>query len=116
MHVLGADLHLDAMTLRAKDAGMQGAIAVGLGRRDVVLEAVGHHGVMAVNDAQGPIAIFDRIDHDPEGHDVGELLESDVLHLHLAPDGEGSLFPARHLGLDAVFLQDRAQLGQNAVD
>src|SRR3546814_7825679 len=41
MHVVRADLHLDAMPLRSDDGGVQRAVAVGLGGRDVVLEKIG---------------------------------------------------------------------------
>ncbi len=42
VHLAGPDLRLDALTLGADDAGMERAVVVGLGRRDVVLEAARH--------------------------------------------------------------------------
>ena len=51
--------------------------------------------------AQRVVAILDAADHDAERHDVRELLEADILLLHLAPDRVGCLFAAGDLGLDA---------------
>ena len=70
VHLFGADLDLDALTLGPENSRVQGPIAVGLGGRDVILEAFRDHRVGAVNDAESPVAIFDRVDDDAEGHDV----------------------------------------------
>ena len=71
VHLAGTDLHLDALTLRPDDAGMERAVIVGLGRRDIVFEPARHDRVMAVDDAQRLVALLDRFDRDTEGHDVG---------------------------------------------
>ncbi|MEZ4237561.1 MAG: hypothetical protein R3F59_15725 [Myxococcota bacterium] len=42
VHLLGADLDLDAAVLRADDRGVQQAVPVTTGPRDVILDAVGH--------------------------------------------------------------------------
>ena len=86
------------------------AVIVGLGRRDVVLEAARHHRPFGVHDAQRPIALLDIVDDDAEAEDVGQLLEGDVLALHLAPDRIGLLLPPAHLGLDAASRQLLAEL------
>src|SRR5262249_12831989 len=42
VHLLGADLQLDALVARADDGGVDRLVVVLLGRRDVVLEAARH--------------------------------------------------------------------------
>src|SRR3546814_5767485 len=73
MHVVRADLHLDAMPLRSDDGGVQRAVAVGLGGRDVVLETPRHHRIAAVQQAERVVAVAQRADNHTEGHDVGKL-------------------------------------------
>src|SRR5690606_41659386 len=51
-------------------------------------EALRHHGVAAVNHAERGVAVGHAVDRDAKGHDVRQLLEADVLALHLAPDRE----------------------------
>ena len=96
--------------------GVEGAVGVGLGRADIVFEAPGQHVVAAVDDAQRRVAVGDALDDDPEGHDVGELLEAYVLAFHLAPDGERRLLAAGDLGTDAGGGQRGAQRLDDAVD
>ncbi len=43
VHILGANLDLNAAVFRPDNAGMDGAIAVGLGQGDIVLEPAWHH-------------------------------------------------------------------------
>ena len=92
VHFGGADLHLDALAFGPENAGVQRLVAVRLRRRDVILKTVGDHRIGAVGDAQGAIAVLDRVDHHPEGHDVGKLLEADILVLHFVPHRIGGLF------------------------
>ena len=80
------------------------------------LKRSGHHGVAAVDDAQRRVAVGHAVDLDPERHDVGQLLEADVLALHLAPDRERRLLAAEDLGLDAGVVQGLAQLGDDPLD
>ena len=101
VHFAGADLDFDALPLRAEHAGMEAAIAVGLGRRDVILEAARHDRIVAVDDAERLIALLDACRRRAKGHDVGKLLEADILALHLAPDRIRRFFAPRHLRLDA---------------
>src|SRR3546814_10043378 len=81
MHVVRADLHLDAMPLRSDDGGVQRAVAVGLGGRDVVLETPRHHRIATVQQAERVVAVAQRADNHTEGHDVGKLFKGDVLAL-----------------------------------
>src|SRR5262249_21029300 len=114
VHLAGADLHLDPLALGPDYARVQRAVLVGFRRRDVVLEPPGHHGVVAVDHAERVVALLDSVDHDTEGHDVGELLEAHILALHLAPDRIGRLFATGDLRLDAAVAQGFLELGDDA--
>ena len=96
VHVGGADLHLDLLVagLAQGHAGVDGLVAVGLGRADVVFEAAGDDGEGGVDRAQGGVAGVAGRHDDAEGHDVRELFEGDVAALHLLPDGEGGFLAA----------------------
>ena len=102
VHLLGADLQLDALLAGTDHRRVDGAIVVLLGRRDVVLEAAGHHRPGGVNDAERLVAFGHRLDDHAERKDVGQLLEADRLAFHLAPDRIGALVAALHLGDDAA--------------
>ena len=109
MHVLGADLDFDALLFRPDHRGVDGAVAVGLGRGDEILEALRHHLPVGVHDAERAVAILLVFDDDAEAENVGELLEIELLVLQLAPDRERPLGAAIDPGLDAM-------LGQLALD
>src|SRR3954454_22360470 len=94
VHVAGADLHLDALPLRADHAGVQRAVVVRLRCGDEVFEAPGDDVIGGVDDPQRVIALPGIVDEHTESHDVGELLERDVLALHLAPDRIGRFLAA----------------------
>ncbi len=102
VHIVGADLQLDALAAGADDGGVDRAIVVLLRRRDVVLEAAGHVRPGGVGDADGGVAVGDGVDEDAEAVDVGELLEGDRIALHLAPDRIGLLLPPLDLDFDAA--------------
>jgi hypothetical protein len=46
-----------------------------------------------MEDSQRLVTLIKIVHHDPEGHDIGELFEGDVLALHLPPDRIGPLDP-----------------------
>ena len=69
-----------------------------------------------MNDAQRPIAALHRANDNPEGHDVGELFEADVLTLHLAPDRMRALLTAGHLCLEAEIGQLFRQAATDPLD
>ena len=57
------------------------------------------------------VALRDVGHDDAERHDVGKLLERDVLVLHLAPDRIGRLLASGDLGDKAALLEGLDQLG-----
>src|SRR5882757_1206019 len=93
VHLYGADLQLDALLAGADHRGVDRAIVVLLGGRDIVLEAAGHHRPGGVDDAERLVAFRRLAHHNTETEDVGELLEADRLALHLAPDRIGAFAP-----------------------
>src|SRR5262249_252392 len=105
VHIPGADLQFDALLARADYRGVNGAIVVLLGRRDVVLEATRDHRPGRVHDAERLVALGQALHHDADAENVGKLLEADGFALHLAPDRISALAPPRHLGGDAAFGQ-----------
>jgi hypothetical protein len=109
VHVARADLDFDALAFGADHARVQRLVAVRLRRRDVVLEASGHHRVGGVDHAERAVAVFDAVDLDAERHDVGQLFEADVLFLHLQPDRIRRFFAPGDLGLQAAVGQGLAQ-------
>ena len=84
VHLGGADLDLDLVALGALDHGVQRLVTVALGLGDVVLEPLGTVPPALVEVAErGPTG--PGVGHDdPEGQQVVDLLELELLGLHLA--------------------------------
>ena len=97
VHLARADLQLDALLARPNHGGVDRAIVVLLGGRDVVLEAARDHRPCRVHDAERLVAFGQRLHDDAETDDVGELLEPDRFALHLAPDRVGTLAATGYL-------------------
>ncbi len=116
IHVLGADLHLDAQAARPDHGRMQRAIVVRLGRRDEVLEPLGHHGPGPVDHAQGAIAVVLAVHDDAEAIDVRQGRKAHRLALQLAPDRIGRLLAALDPGLDPRLAQHLLDLGRDRLD
>src|SRR6202011_5165579 len=107
------DLQFGALLAGADDGGMDRAIVVLLRRRDVILKAARHERPFGMNDADRAVAILDRGYDHAEAEDIGALLETHCLALHLSPDRIGPLLAALYLGLDLLF---RELLGEFALD
>jgi len=101
VHGQGPDLDLERDPLGADHRGMQGLVHIGLGHRDIVLEAAGHRLVQLMDQAQDSIAVGNRIDDDPGGEQVIDLFELLALGLHLAIDAVEMLGPAFDICFDA---------------
>jgi hypothetical protein len=69
-----------------------------------------------VHDAECTVAVLIGVDEDAKGHDVGELLERDVLALHFAPDRVRAFFAAEHRCAKAYLGKIALQLPGNAGD
>ena len=116
MHFGSADLDFHARVAGMDHAGVQRAIAVALGRRDIVLEPPRHHRPAAMDDAKRAVAILLGRHDGAERHHVRKLLETDVPFGHLAEDRIGMLFAARHLRLHAGAREQQLQVQCDAVD
>ena len=116
LHFMSADLHLDPLVLRSDHAGMQGSVIVRFRGRDVILEATRNDRVAAVDLPKRLIALLHAIDRHPKRHDIGKLLEPDILALHLAPDRIRGFGTPRNLSLQADRLEALMELGNDLAD
>ena len=116
LHFAGADLQLDALLARPDHRGVDGAVIVLLGRRNVVLEASRNDRPRRVHDAERLIAFADIADDDAEAENIGQLLEADRLAFHLAPDRIGTLAAAGDFGGDAAVGELSSELFFNLGD
>ena len=116
MHAHGSDLQFNAMAFGAEDAGVQGAVAVRLGRRDVILESPRYHWVSTVCDTECLVAIVYVLDDEAKCHDVRKLFETDFVLLHLTPDRIRRFLATADLGVDAMLDQYIKKLIDDASD
>ena len=101
VHLLRADLHFQRAPVRADHGRVQAAVQVGLGTRDVVVELLRDRRPQVVHDAEGRIAVLQRIDDHAHRAHVEDLGEGQVLGAHLVVDREDVLGPALDLGMHA---------------
>ena len=83
VHLLGADLQLDTLPAEPDDGGVDRAVVVMLGDRDVVLEASWNDFPVGMHDAQRPVAVGNVRHDDAKADHVRELLEGDLLAIDL---------------------------------
>ncbi len=98
LHLVGADLNLDALAAGADDRRVERLVHVGLRQGNVILEPAGDGCPARVDDAERRVAIGHRLDDHAERDDVVDLLVVAVLRLHLAVDGVKVLRSALHVG------------------
>ena len=111
VHLAGADLHLDRLAGRPDDRGVQALVEVELGHRDVVLEPAHHRPPAPVDAAERGVAVLHRVDDDPDGDEVEDVVELAALHDHLLVDAPQVLAAAGDLGVDAELGEPAADLG-----
>ncbi len=109
MHLLGADLDLHRLPLLPHYHCVDGLVAVGLGVGDIVVKFAGNMMEMGVDDAERRIAILQPLGDHPHRTHVEQLVEFEVLLLHLAPDAVDVFRSAIDLGLDPGFGKRIAQ-------
>ena len=111
VHTVRTDLYLYPSALLRHQRHVECLIAVGLGVGEPVAQTIGvrlvdlrdgHVDVEALVDLLFPDS---RGEDDAHGEDVVDLLEGDVLVLHLVPDGVGGLHTFLDLILDTHLLQ-----------
>ena len=104
VHLGGADLHLERKPPLAHHRGVQRLVAVRPRHRDEVLDAARHRRPRLMDDPERRVAVAHRAGHDPQRHEIVDLLEIDLLPPQLLMDAEQPLDPPvdvdhRHLGL-----------------
>ena len=99
VHAAGADLDLDIGPVTVLDRDVEGFVAVGLGVRHPVAQALGVLLVFLGNEgehlpAEFPLQfgiVLGAVDDEADGEHVEDALEGDVLLDHLGPNGVGGL-------------------------
>ncbi len=109
-HVAGADLQFDALLAGPDHRGVDRAVVVLLRRRNVILETARHDRPRGVDDTERLITLRDGADDDAEAENIRELLETDSLALHLAPDRVRALAAAQHFDVDAAVAELSCEL------
>jgi hypothetical protein len=114
VHLRGPDLDLHPLPVRADHRGVEGLVLVGLGKRDVILEATRDRRPDRMHQPQS------RVDHlplslqnDPEGDHVVDLIETEALGFHLVVDRSEVLEATGDLDEEAGADQ---LLGENPLD
>ena len=117
VHLARADLHLHALAVRADHGRVQRLVGVGLGQRDVVLEAARHGRPDRVDQTERVVdGLLGAVEDDPERDHVVDLLERDALLLHLRVDRGEVLEPAGHLRPEPGLAELRGQNSLHLVD
>ena len=115
VHLPRADLHLDGLALGPQHRGVDGAVEVVLGRRDVIVELAGNVGELSVHQAERGITVSHGVGDDAHGTQVENLFEGELLALHLPVDAVDVLGAAVDLGRDAAALSMVSRLRHNSV-
>src|SRR5262249_9663102 len=117
MHVTGADLHFDRPSAEAHHRGVQRLVHAVLGIRNVVVELARYWPPQVVYDAEGVVAIVDRLYEHAERQQVVDFVEALTLRLvarHLLIDAEDVLRATLHFRGDVVLgkllVEDRLDL------
>ncbi len=109
VHLVCSNLDLVKTAARTEDRRVQGAVHVGLGRRDVVVESLGQRCPLVVNHSQRMVAVLDGLYLHPDRHQVIDLLVRLATLDDLVVNRPEVLRPARNLTGDAGFFQLFAQ-------
>ena len=123
VHTLGADLDLHPIASFAHQRAVQRFVAVALRRLDPVAEAIR---LETVNACDGGIYVIAhlpfldrivslRLEDDAHRIQVENLVEGDVLGLHLVPDGVRSLHPLLYFIFVAVGFEGLVDRGYEIV-
>lgn len=122
LHALRADLHLDPHSVGSHHRRVQRLVAVGLGHRNPVPQPVGLGGVnVGDRGVNLPALGFlrrkrQRLEDDADGEQVVNLLERNLLALHLAPDRVDAFHASRNLVVDVVAVERGDDRGVELVD
>ncbi len=122
VHAAAAYLHLNPFARLAHECGVEGLVAVGLLVVHPVAQAVGMglvYGAGDVVDFEAFVRFvhaFRHFEYDADGQDVVDLLEGDMLRLHLRPDAVGFLDARLYFVLDACLVELLPDGGRELVE
>ena len=105
VHLLRPYLHLERVSVRTDDGGVQRLVHVALRIRYVVVEKPRYRLPYRVDEAEHLIALADGLDYDAQRKKVVELLQRKVLAAHLFVDAVEMLRASLYRGLDALLPQ-----------
>ena len=110
VHVIGADLHLQGLNIRAHHSGVQRLVHPVLGRGNVVLEASRHRVVQRMNRAHRGVTIAHGIHQNADAHQVKDLIKLVTPDNHLLVDRPIVLGPAHDLSVQAELAHGQLDL------
>src|SRR4051794_24103943 len=105
VHLARADLDLEGQPLGPDHRRVQRLVHVELRHRDEVLEPPGERLPQRVDDAHRAVGVLHRVDDDPHGREVVDLVELAALLGHLRVDRVEVLRAPEDLGVDAERLE-----------
>src|ERR1035437_4579562 len=105
MHLLGADLDLEGLPVRADHAGVERLVEIGPRNGNEILNASGDGAPLIVDHTERRVAVLDRVGEDAQRHEIVDLVERDLLAAHFLEDGEGPLEAAIDTRGDAFAAQ-----------
>src|SRR4051794_38976856 len=105
VHLARADLDLERQSLGPDHRRVQRLVHVELRHRDEVLEPPGQRLPQRVDDAHRAVGVLHRVDDDPHGREVVDLVELAALLRHLRVDRVEVLRAPEDLGVDAERLE-----------
>ena len=98
VHLARANLHFHPLPARPDHRGMQRLVHVGLGQRDVILEAPRHRLPVRMHDAERFVTFADRVNDDAKRDQIVNFFEAEPQLLHLRVNRKEMLGPAGDLG------------------
>ena len=116
VHLMGPDLHLEGPALRAYNGGVKRLVHVELGHGDVILESPGDGPPLRMQRAERRVAVANRVDQDPDAHQVVDLVEFLPPQDHLLVHGIQVLGPPFYLGLDLHLPELPLEVGGHFLD
>ena len=112
VHRPRADLHLHRPAIVSHHHRVQRLVAIGLRIGNVVVQLVHFRHPALMHQVQRRIAVGQRLHHHPQRPQVMQLLQAQMLGPQLVVDAVQVLRAPLHLRLDAMFGQQRRQLGR----
>ncbi len=109
MHLVRANLYFQRAALGTDYRSVQRLITVRLGVRDIIVEFLVNVVPKRVHRTKRGIAVIDRANDHPHRPHVENLLEGQILALHLPPDAIDVLHPTTDLGNDTGLPQAAPQ-------